>query len=61
MILMMLILIHTHLKTFVLKLKKISFHSNSKTGNTKDCSNDCTTGLILHATKVMLKIFQARL
>ena len=29
-------------------------------GNTKECSNYCTVVLILHASKVMLKILQAR-
>ena len=32
-----------------------------KKGNTKECSNYCTIALILHASKVMLKILQARL
>ena len=30
-------------------------------GNVKECSNYCTIALILHASKVMLKILQARL
>ena len=30
-------------------------------GNAKECSNYQTTALISHASKVMLKIFQARL
>ena len=30
-------------------------------GNAKECSNHCTTALISHASKVMLKILQARL
>ena len=37
-------------------LEKVSFHSNSK-----ECSNYCTIALISHASKVMLKILQARL
>ena len=37
-------------------LEKVSFHSNLK-----ECSNYCTTVLISHASKVMLKILQARL
>ena len=37
-------------------LEKVSFHSN-----TKECSNYCTIALISHASKVMLKIPQARL
>ena len=32
-----------------------------KKGNTKECSNYCTTALISHASKVMFKILQARL
>ena len=32
-----------------------------KKGNAEECSNYCTVGLILHASKVMLKILQARL
>ena len=32
-----------------------------KKGNPKECSNYCTIALILHASKVMLKILQARL
>ena len=42
-------------------LEKISFHSNPKKGNAKECSNYHTTALISHASKVMLKILQARL
>ena len=38
-----------------------SFHSNPKEGNAKECSNYCTTALISHTSKVMLKILQARL
>ena len=37
-------------------LEKVSFHSNPK-----ECSNHGTTALISHASKVMLKILQARL
>ena len=40
---------------------KVSFHSNPKKGNAKGCSNYRTTALISHASKVMLKILQARL
>ena len=43
------------------RLKKVSLHSNTKEGNAKECSNYCTTALISHASKVMLKIRQARL
>ena len=41
--------------------EKVSFHSNPKKGNAKECSNYCTIALISHASKVMLKILQARL
>ena len=42
-------------------LEKVSFHSNQQKDNAKECSNYCTIALISHASKVMLKIFQARL
>ena len=42
-------------------LEKVSFHSIPKKGNAKECSNYRTTVLILHASKIMLKILQARL
>ena len=42
-------------------LEKVSFHSNLKKGNAKECSNYCTVALISHPSKVMLKILQARL
>ena len=42
-------------------LEKVSFHSNPKEGNAKQCSNYHTIALISHASKVMLKILQARL
>ena len=32
-----------------------------KKGNAKECSNYCTVALISHASKVLLKILQARL
>ena len=32
-----------------------------KKGNAKECSNYCTIVFISHASKIMLKIFQARL
>ena len=41
-------------------LEKVSFHSSSK-DNAKKFSNYCTVVLISHASKVMLKILQARL
>ena len=43
------------------ELEKVSFHSNPKKGNAKECSNYHTVALISHASKVMLKILQARL
>ena len=43
------------------RLKKSVFISISKKGNAKECSNYCTIALISHASKVMLKILQARL
>ena len=42
-------------------LEKVSFHSNPKEGNTKECSNYRTIALNSHASKVILKILQARL
>ena len=42
-------------------LEKVSFLLNPKEGNVKEFSNYHTTALISHASKVMLKIFQARL
>ena len=42
-------------------LEKGSFHSNSKERQCKECSNYCTIILISHASKVILKILQARL
>ena len=42
-------------------LKKVSLHSNPKEGQYQECSNYLVVALILHASKVMLKILQARL
>ena len=42
-------------------LEKVSFHSNPKKGNAKECTNYCTIALISHASKVMLKILEGRL
>ena len=42
-------------------LEKVSFHSNPKERQCKECSNYCTISLISHTTKIMLKILQARL
>ena len=41
--------------------KRSVFIPFPKKGNTKECSNYCTIALISHASKVMLKILQARL
>ena len=41
--------------------KRSVFIPISKKGNAKECSNCCTFALILHDSKVMLKILQARL
>ena len=40
---------------------KVNFIPIPKKGNAKECSNYCTTALISHANKVMLKILQAKL
>ena len=42
-------------------LENVSFHSNPKERQWKECSNYCTIALISHASKVILKILQARL
>ena len=42
-------------------LEKVSFHSNPKERQCQKCSNYHTIALISHASKVMLKILQARL
>ena len=42
-------------------LKKSAFISISKKGNAEECSNYYTIALISHASKLMLKILQARL
>ena len=42
-------------------LEKVSFHSNPKKGNDKECSNYHTIAFISHTSKIMLKILQARL
>ena len=41
-------------------LEKVSFHSNPKKVNAKECSNYHTVALISRINKVMFKIFQAR-
>ena len=40
--------------------EKLVFIPIPKKGNAKECSNYCTVALISHASKVMLKILQAR-
>ena len=42
-------------------LEKSVFIPIPKKGNAKECSYYCTIALISHASKVMLKILQARL
>ena len=42
-------------------LEKVSVHSNPKERHAKECSNYRTIAFISHASKVMIKIFQARL
>ena len=42
-------------------LEKVTFRSNPKERQYQKCSNYCTIALISHASKVMLKILQARL
>ena len=42
-------------------LEKVSFHSNPKERQCKECSNYCTIALISHASNIMLKILQVRL
>ena len=41
--------------------KRSLFIPIPKKGNAKECSNYCTIALISHASKVMLRILQARL
>ena len=41
--------------------KRPVFIPTPKKGNAKECSNNCTTPLVLHASKAMLKILQERL
>ena len=47
--------------TVATELEKVSFHTIQKKGNAKECSNYRTVVLISHASKVMLRILQARL
>ena len=46
---------------YVSKFGKLSNGHRTGKGNAKECSNYCTIALISHASKVMLKILQARL
>ena len=41
--------------------EKVRFNSSPKKGNAKECWKYCKITLMLHASKVMLKILQARL
>ena len=41
--------------------KRSVFIPIPKKGNVKECSNYCTVALISHASKVMLRVLQARL
>ena len=43
------------------RLEKVRFYSIPKKGNAKECSNYHMIALISHASKVLLKILQARL
>ena len=42
-------------------LKRSVFIPIPKKGNAKKCSNYCTIAVLSHASKIMLKILQARL
>ena len=42
-------------------LEKVSFHSNPRKGNVKECSNYCIIPYISLASKIMLKTLQPRL
>ena len=42
-------------------LEKVSFHSNPKERQCQRAFNYCTIAVILHTSKVMLKIIQPRL
>ena len=41
-------------------LEKVSFHSNPKEGNAKECSNYRPNALISHTSKLMPQILEAR-
>ena len=42
-------------------LEKVSFHSNPKESNARECSDYRTIAVISHASKIMLKILHTRL
>ena len=42
-------------------LEKVTYYSNLKKGNAKECSDYHTIALVPHASKVMFNILQARL
>ena len=42
-------------------LEKVRFHCNPKERQAKECSDHHTIALILHTSKVMLKMLQVRL
>ena len=42
-------------------LEKVNFIPIPKKSNANECSNSCTIAFISHASKIMLKILQARL
>ena len=52
---------HLENSTVATGLEKVSFHSNPKERQCTECSNYHTISLISHASKVMIKILQARL
>ena len=58
---MPLYLIHNYYYIQYLIIILLFFTPIPKKGNAKACSNYCTTALISHASKVMLKILQTRL
>ena len=52
---------HLEKSAVATELEKVSFRSNPRKGSAKEYSNYHTIALILHTSKVMLKILQARL
>ena len=47
--------------TVAIELEMVDFHSNPKEEQCQECLNYLTMVLILHTSKAMLKILQARL